>query len=115
MPAPPNIDPYMAALPEEVRPVLARVRVAIRKAIPKADESISYGIPTYKIGGHAVIYFAAWKKHYSLYPVNARLRETLGEAIAGYQMSKGTLKFPYSDVKVALIQKIARLRAKETA
>ena len=68
-----SVDDYIASQPEDVRPILERVRGAIRKAIPKAEEVISYQIPTYNLHGDAVIYFAGWKQHYSLYPVSARM------------------------------------------
>ena len=55
--------------------VLQAVRAAIQQALPKAQESISYQMPTYKLGGRAVIYFAAWKKHYAIYPATVALVE----------------------------------------
>jgi len=70
-----TVDHYLATQPESARPVLERVRTAIRKAAPKAEESISYKIPTYELNGSPLIYFAGWKKHYSLYPVSAELLE----------------------------------------
>ena len=70
---PKNIDEYIASYPRPVQDVLERVRGAIRKAVPGADEVISYGMPTYKLHGRSVIYFAGWKQHYSLYPSTAPL------------------------------------------
>jgi uncharacterized protein YdhG (YjbR/CyaY superfamily) len=62
----------------------------------------------------AVIYFAGWKQHYSLYPIGARIVETLGEELAAYPRSKGTIRFPLSrPVPVRLIARLARLRAAE--
>ena len=63
-----SVDEYIASQPKAVQGVLERVRNIIRKTVPVADEVISYKIPTYKLHGGAVIYFAGWKKHYSLYP-----------------------------------------------
>jgi uncharacterized protein YdhG (YjbR/CyaY superfamily) len=58
-----SVDEYIASQPKAVQGVLERVRNIIRKTVPVADEVISYKIPTYKLHGGAVIYFAGWKKH----------------------------------------------------
>jgi uncharacterized protein YdhG (YjbR/CyaY superfamily) len=55
-----------------------RVRRIIRRAIPGAEERISYQIPTYTLQDRAVIYFAGWKEHYSFYPVTVEMVEALG-------------------------------------
>jgi uncharacterized protein YdhG (YjbR/CyaY superfamily) len=96
--------------------VLKRVRSIIRKAVPGADEVISYQIPAYKLHGRTVLYFAAWKEHYSVYPSNTRLVAAFKNELAGYQLSKGTIRFPLSEpVPVKLIEGIAKFRAKEVA
>jgi len=61
-----SVDEYIGSQPEAVQSVLKRVRSTIRKAVPGAEEMISYKIPTYKLNRRPVIYFAAWKQHYSL-------------------------------------------------
>jgi uncharacterized protein YdhG (YjbR/CyaY superfamily) len=66
-----SVDEYIASQPEAAQGVLELVRSSIRKAVPNAEESISYKIPTYKLRGDPVIYFAGWKQHYSLYPATA--------------------------------------------
>ncbi len=111
-----SVDDYIASQPEDVRPILECVRAAIREAIPKAEEVISYQIPAYKLNGDAVIYFAGWKQHYSLYPVSARMVTEFKSELASYQVNKGTIRFPLSEpVPVKLIGRIAKLRAKEIA
>jgi len=108
---------YIAAQPEAVRTVLELVRSTIRKALPGAEEAISYQMPAYKLRGEAVIYFAGWKHHYSLYPVSAHLVEAFREELAPYELNdRGTLRFPLDQpVPVKLIARIARLRGKEVA
>lgn len=111
-----SVDEYIASQPETAQDVLKRVRSTIRKALPKAEEVISYKIPAYKLHGEAVLYFAGWKQHYSLYPVNDRLISALKEDVASYQVNKSTIRFPLSEpVPVKLIESIAKLRAKELA
>jgi uncharacterized protein YdhG (YjbR/CyaY superfamily) len=114
---PKNIDRYIAAFPADVRPVLERVRSTIRKAVPKAEEAISYGIPAFKLNGRTIIYFAGWKQHYSIYPSNDRLVATFKDELAPYEVNgKGTIRFPLAKpIPVKLIAGIARFRAKESA
>ena len=109
-----SVDDYIALQPEGVRGSLKRVRDAIRKALPKAEETISYKMPAYKMHGEPVLYFAGWKRHYSLYPVGDRLVAAFGDELAPYKMEKSTLRFPLSEpVPIKLIERIARFRAQE--
>jgi uncharacterized protein YdhG (YjbR/CyaY superfamily) len=111
-----SVDEYIASQPEAVQGLLERVRNTIRKAIPGATEVISYQIPTYKLHGRAVLFFAGWKQHYSLYPVTDHLVAAFHNDLAPYAISKGTIRFPLSEpVPVKLIGRIAKFRAKETA
>jgi uncharacterized protein YdhG (YjbR/CyaY superfamily) len=111
-----SVDDYIATHPQEVQAILQRVRGIIRKAVPGAEEVISYQIPTFKLNGGYVIYFAGWKEHYSLYPASARVVAALEDELAPYQVSKGTIRFPLSrPVPVKLIGRIAKLLAKEAA
>src|SRR6185295_7354420 len=88
-----SVDQYIAMQPKDVRPILQRVRGAIRKALPGAEEAISYQIPTYRLDGAYVVYFAGWKRHYSLYPVTDYLVAALRDDLAPYKISKGTIRF----------------------
>jgi uncharacterized protein YdhG (YjbR/CyaY superfamily) len=109
-----TVDEYIATHPEDVQKILERVRGTIRKAVPGAEEVISYQIPAYKLKGSRVIFFAGWKQHYSLYPATARVVETFKDELAPYEIRKGTIRFPLSEsVPVKLIAAIAKLRAQE--
>lgn len=111
---PASVPAYIAAQPAAAQKALRRVRAIIRKALPAADEVISYKIPAYKMDGRAVIYFAGWKRHYSLYPAGARLVAAFKDQLVRYELSKGTIRFPLSEpVPVKLIERIARFRARE--
>ena len=78
-------------------PDVQRVRSTIRQAVPRAEESISYRIPTYKLNGRPVIYFAAFKEHYSVYPVTATVVAALKKDLEPYAYNgKGTVRFPFS-------------------
>jgi len=92
------------------------VRATIRKAVPNAEEVISYQIPTYKLHGGYVVYFAGWKQHYSLYPATNHLVAAFKYDLAPYKVNKGTIRFPLSQpVPVTLIGRIAKFLAKEAA
>jgi uncharacterized protein YdhG (YjbR/CyaY superfamily) len=111
-----SVDEYIASQPDAIRPILGQVRNAIRKAVPEAGEVISYNIPTYKLQGEPVLYFAGWKQHFSLYPVSASLLAALRHDITSYVVNKSTMRFPLSQpVPVKLIGRIAKFRAKEVA
>lgn len=112
-----SVDDYIASQPEGARRTLARVRSAIRGALPGAEEVISYKIPAYKLHGSGpVLYFAGWKQHYSLYPAGERVVAAFKEELAPYEISKGTIRFPLSEpVPAKLIGRIAKFRAKEFA
>ena len=111
-----SVDEYIASQPEAVQGVLERVRSTIRKAVPQAEEVISYKIPAYKLQGGPVLYFAGWKQHFSLYPVTANVVAAFKDEIAPYLVKKATLRFPLAQpVPVKLIGRIAKFRAKEVA
>jgi len=111
-----SVDEYIASQTKAVQAILSRVRGAIRKALPNARETISYQMPTYTLHGSRVIYFAIWKKHYSIYAATGRVLAALRDELAAYQVDKGTIRFPLSEpVPVTLIARIAKLRAKEVA
>ena len=108
-----SVDEYIASKPEDAQLVLKRVRSAIRKALPGAEETISYQIPTYKLNGVLVLYFAGWKQHFSLYPANEALLAAFEDELAPYEVSKGTIRFPLSaPPPVKLIEGIAKFQAR---
>jgi uncharacterized protein YdhG (YjbR/CyaY superfamily) len=109
-----SVEDYIASKPGAVRSVLRRVHSAIRKALPGAEEVISYQIPAYRLRGRAVLYLAGWKEHYSLYPATQRLVAAFADDLAPYEIGKGTIRFPlHEPVPVELIARIAKFRAHE--
>ncbi len=111
-----NVDEYIAAQPEAAQAVLVTLRSTIRKALPEAEEVISYKISAYKMHGEVLLYFAGWKQHYSLYPAGERLVAAFKDELAPYKVGKGTIRFPLSEpVPVKVIERIAKFRAREIA
>ena len=108
------VDAYIAAQPKTAQSALKSVRSAIRKAVPAAEEGISYQIPTYKLHGGRVLFIAAWKQYYSLYPATGRVLAAFKKELAAYEVQKSTIHFPFSQpVPVKLIERIAKFRATE--
>lgn len=112
-----SVDDYLAAQPAEARAPLEQVRAAIRKAIPKAEEVISYRIPAYRIDGETVIYFAGFKAHFSLFPFGGASVDAFVKELEPYEFNnRGTIRFPLGKrVPVGLIGKLTRFKAREVA
>ena len=111
-----SVDEYIAAQPESAQPALKLARKTIRAAVPKAEEVISYKMPTYKLHGEVVIYFAGWKKHFSIYPATRGVLEAFKKELAVHEVVKSTVRFPLSQpVPEKLLLRIAKFRAKEVA
>jgi uncharacterized protein YdhG (YjbR/CyaY superfamily) len=110
---PETIDDYIDAFPADVRAILGKVRRRIANAVPTAGETISYGIPTFTLGGRYLVYFAGWKHHISVYPVPTGDATLEGE-IEPYRAGKGTLKFPLAKpIPYDLIERVAALLVEE--
>lgn len=109
-----TVREYIASKPRECRSTLEAVRRAIREALPEAQEGLSYQMPAYTLNGVAVLYFAGWKSHFSLYPASDALVEAFGTELAPYERTKGTIKFPWSEpAPLRLIGRIAHFRARQ--
>jgi uncharacterized protein YdhG (YjbR/CyaY superfamily) len=111
-----SVDDYLAALPEESRAILEKLRKAIKAAAPEATETMSYHMPTFKLHGRFLVSFAAFKDHYSLFPASAAVMEAHGEALRPHFSGKGTLRFTADKpLPAALVKKIVRTRIEEDA
>lgn len=88
-----TVDEYIKSFPKPLQAKLEELRRIIKEEIPNTEETMSYKMPTYKLDGKYVVYFAAWKKHISLYPFSSTMEGI--EGISDYKTSgKGTLQFP---------------------
>ena len=110
MQKPTNIDEYIKSFPEEVQQKLEKVRAAILKAVPRAEEVISYGMPAFKQNS-ILVYFAAFKNHIGFYPAPSGI-EAFKDELSKYKSSKGAVQFPIDKpLPISLITKIAKFRA----
>lgn len=108
-----TVDDYLKGLPANFKSVLEMLRQAIRKAAPKAEEIISYQIPTYKYKG-PLIHFAAFTDHCSLIIINKNILKTFEKELKEYKTSGTTIHFtPEKPLPSTLIQKIVRIRIKD--
>lgn len=110
-----SVEEYLAEQPPRARAALQQIRAAIKSAAPEATEGISYNMPTFKLNGRAIIWFAGFKDHFSLYPYTARLLEELGEELEPHVSGKGTLRFDADEpIPVDLVKRIVAVRLYET-
>lgn len=108
-----TIDEYINSQSEEVKPILQELRKVIHQEVPEAVETISYKMPTFKLNGKSLIYFAAFKSHIGVYPTDTNLETELKE-VAKYKTGKGTLQFPLDEpFPMNLIKEIVRFRVRE--
>lgn len=104
-----SIDEYIASFPGEVKEVLEQVREIIKRAAPGAEETISYGIPTFKLKGN-LVHFAGYRKHIGFYPTPSGIDQFRKE-LSGYETSKGAVRFPLDQpIPYELISRIVAFR-----
>jgi uncharacterized protein YdhG (YjbR/CyaY superfamily) len=109
-----NMDEYIAGFPHDIQKMLTQVRTIVKKIAPGAEETITYNMPTFKLNGNYLIYFAGWKNHISLYPFSAAMEASFKEASSYKTSGKGTIQFPANKpLPVDLITKIVQFRVKE--
>ncbi len=108
-----SIDEYIGAQPEGIRPRLEKLRRTIKKAAPKAEETISYGMPAFRMNA-VLVYFAAFKDHIGFFPTSSPI-PVFKRELTGYKTSKGTIQFPLDrPIPFGLVTKIVKFRVKES-
>jgi uncharacterized protein YdhG (YjbR/CyaY superfamily) len=116
MAGPTSVEDYLAAVPEESRAALEKLRKTIKAAAPEATETIAYQMPAFKDHGRFLVSYAAFKDHCSLFPASKAVMEAHGEALKPYFTGKGTIRFTADKpLPVALVKKIVKTRIEENA
>ena len=107
-----TIDEYIIKFPPNVQNILQKIRQLIKDLAPKAKETISYQIPTFKLNGN-LVHFAAYKNHIGFYPTPSAIKEFKKE-LSIYRLGKGTIQFPINQpIPYDLIKKIVKFRINE--
>ena len=108
-----DVDLYIKQFPSEIQDLLQLIRITIKKACPESVECISYGMPSYKLNGKPLVYFAAYKKHIGFYATPSGHKEFIKE-LSIYKQGKGSVQFPFNKtIPLDLISKIVRFRVNE--
>ena len=111
---PRTIDDYLAAVSEDKRAALEKLRRTIESAAPGAEECISYRIPAFRFGGKMLVGFGAAANHCAFYPMSSATVEAHKSELKGYDTSKGTIRFqPHKPLPAALVRKLVRARIAE--
>ncbi len=107
-----TVDQYIDTFPDEIRPILEKIRSIILESAPSASEGISYGMPAYKLNKKPLVYFAAFKNHIGFYATPTGHGQFATE-LSKYKQGKGSVQFPFDDVPYDLIERMVRFRAAE--
>jgi len=109
---PKDIDDYVGRFPSEVQQLLENMRLTIKKAAPKAEETISYSIPAFRLNG-ILVWFAAFKNHIGFYP-GAEAMRVFKKELSAYKGAKGSVQFPFDQpLPLALVSRIVKFRVKQ--
>ena len=109
-----TVPAYIQSYPKKAQKYLKEMRSIVRAAAPKAEEAVSYGIPTLKVDGKNLVHYGAFTKHIGMYPMTAGVRAAVGKTLSKYKTTTGAIHFPYGEpLPKALITKIVKTRLKE--
>jgi uncharacterized protein YdhG (YjbR/CyaY superfamily) len=105
-----SVDEYISNFPEEIQNNLQSIRKVIKSTAAEAEESISYGMPAYKLNKKPLVYFAAFKNHIGFYATPTGHKE-FAEELAKYKQGKGSVQFPINEpIPLDLIERIVIFR-----
>lgn len=105
---------YFKALTPEQRSALKRLRETIKAAAPDAEEGITYSMPGFLLDGRGFVAYAAFKHHYSFFPMSARVVDAYRKELGARVKGKGTIAFEYErPLPTALVKKVVRARLTE--
>ncbi|MFZ3058640.1 MAG: DUF1801 domain-containing protein [Candidatus Methanoperedens sp.] len=107
-----TIDEYIAMFPKNIQDILEKLRQVIKESAPEAEETINYGIPTFKLKGN-LVHFAAFKNHIGFYPTPSAI-VAFKKELSPYKQAKGSVQFPIDKpIPFDIVKKIVKFRIKE--
>ena len=105
-----SVEDYLQDFPTEVQEQLRLLRALILQTAPHAVESISYGMPAYKLHGKPFVYFGGYPKHIGLY-ATPNTHSAFAEELSAYKQGKGSVQFPlHQPLPFELIEKMLLFR-----
>lgn len=108
-----EVDVYIQSAAAIAQPHLNAIRQIIQATAPKAEEYVSYGIPSYKLYG-PLIGFGAFKSHISLFMLNGSFLSNPPFDLSKYPKTKSAIHFSYDEkLPITLIKKIIKARLVE--
>jgi uncharacterized protein YdhG (YjbR/CyaY superfamily) len=111
-----RVDAYLAALPSDQRALLEGVRAAVRRLVPEAEDTISYDMPAFRLGGRFLVSYAGWKRHCSLYPLTDSFLAAHASELEGFGRTKGSIHFTAEKPLPAdLLDDLIRARVEDVA
>jgi uncharacterized protein YdhG (YjbR/CyaY superfamily) len=109
------IDEYIEHFPPKIREQLEQLRKMIKETAPLSEEVISYGMPSYKLKGKILVYFAGYKNHIGFYATPTGHSE-FAEELSKYKQGKGSVQFPINEpMQLDLIKRIVLFRMEGAA
>lgn len=116
MEKPTSVASYFRKLPPEHRAPLQKLRETIAAAAPEAEEGITYSMPGFLLGGKGLVAYAAFKDHYSFFPMGTSAIEDYRDELGDHVTGKGTISFRYGErLPVGIVKKIVRRRFADAA
>lgn len=101
-----TFEEYIAQSTDEIQYILRKIRNMVLTVVPEAAESISYGMPAYKLNKKPLIYFAAFKNHIGLYATPDG-HKAFEKELSEYKQGKGSVQFPLNqEMPYSLIEEI---------
>lgn len=102
-------DAYIAAAPEQFRPMLTHLRAQLARTLPDAEELIAYDLPGFGFGKSIIAGYAAFSKQCGLYVSNGAIAALADEiAAAGLKATKTGVTFsPRKPIPDELVERLA--------
>ncbi|HEY0976032.1 MAG TPA: DUF1801 domain-containing protein [Flavobacteriales bacterium] len=111
-PKPTTIAAYIAAAPEQSKPLLNGLYALLKSVAPEAQEAIKWNSPVFE-EGRILFAFSAHRTHVNFMPTPATL-EAFRKELDGFTVGTMALQLPYDKpFPKALIKKLAQHRLKE--